>query len=70
MRLKLPVSNLKRIFSMSESGVFFSLIIMCTALTFLSPYFLTADNLFNIVRQISVIAMISSGHGSYQWNVH
>lgn len=46
---------------MSESGVFFSLIIMCTALTFLSPYFLTADNLFNIVRQISVIAIISSG---------
>lgn len=59
--LNLSVSNVKRIFSMSESSVFFSLIIMCTMLTITSPYFLTANNLLNIVRQISVIAIISSG---------
>ena len=61
MRLKLSVPNLKRIFSMGESGVFFSLIVMCTALTFLSPYFLSVNNLLNIVRQISVIGIISAG---------
>jgi len=59
--LDLSVLSIKRIFSMGESGVFFSLVIMCIALTFLSPYFLTVDNLLNIVRQISVIAIISSG---------
>lgn len=61
MRLKLSVSNVKRIFSMGESSVFFSFLIMCILLTILSPYFLTVNNLLNIIRQISVIGIIASG---------
>ena len=54
------MSNVKRIFSMVESSVFFALLIMRLVLTILSPYFLITNNLLNIIRQISVIAIISS----------
>src|ERR1043166_6573761 len=37
------------------------LLVTCIALTFLSPYFLTIDNLINIFRQSSVNALLALG---------
>lgn len=37
------------------------LILLSTALSFLSPHFLTAPNILNVLRQVSIIAIISVG---------
>ena len=42
-------------------GIVFILLGMLIAMTFLSPAFLTARNLLNIVRQISVMGLIAIG---------
>ncbi len=34
---------------------------MCTIISFLTPYFLTVGNIFNVLRQISVIAILAVG---------
>lgn len=42
-------------------GILLILIIMCVVSAFLSPVFMTPNNLINIVRQVSVIVMIAFG---------
>jgi ribose transport system permease protein len=42
-------------------GVFFALILLCIVLTILSPIFLTANNLINVLQQISINAIIAVG---------
>jgi inositol transport system permease protein len=51
--------NIKRI--ISKYGIFIILILLIIAMSFLSPVFLTSKNLFNVVRQVSVIGVISLG---------
>jgi inositol transport system permease protein len=42
-------------------GIYLVLVAMVFAMSFLSPVFLSQDNLLNIVRQVSVIGLISLG---------
>ncbi|MFN8497484.1 MAG: ABC transporter permease [Anaerolineae bacterium] len=44
-----------------EIGVLLALVILCVAMTFLSPYFLTPLNLFNVLRGMSTIGIMAIG---------
>ncbi|QUI25778.1 ABC transporter permease [Vallitalea pronyensis] len=46
---------------LSKYGIVLVLIVMFVLMSFMSPVFMTAKNLFNVVRQISVIGLISLG---------
>ncbi|MER1957114.1 MAG: ribose ABC transporter permease [Solibacillus sp.] len=46
---------------LSKLGPFIGLILLMVVLTFLNPSFLTVDNLFNILRQVSISALIAFG---------
>lgn len=52
---------IQRIFAFREAGILVIFILLCIALSLVSPYFLTVDNLTNVVRQFSMIAIISVG---------
>lgn len=54
-------NDLKRIFAKTEVSVLIALLILCTALTILSPYFLTTNNIFNVLRQFSLIGILAVG---------
>ncbi len=45
----------------SKYGIYFILVLLVIALSFMSDVFLTSRNLFNVVRQVSVIGVISLG---------
>ena len=42
-------------------GPTIGLIVMCIALTFISEYFFTADNLSNVLNQISDVGIMAAG---------
>ena len=44
-----------------EVGVFGALIVLVIAMSFLSPYFLTQNNLFNVLRNMSTITIMAIG---------
>ncbi|GMQ63991.1 ABC transporter permease [Vallitalea maricola] len=46
---------------LGKYGIVLVLVLMVIMMSFLSPVFLTSKNLFNVVRQISVIGLISLG---------
>jgi len=46
---------------LSKYGTIFILLAMIGALSIMSPYFLTYNNILNIIRQISVIAIVGLG---------
>ena len=46
---------------LSRSGPLGGLIILCVVMSFLSPFFLTFNNLFNVGTQIAVIAILAFG---------
>lgn len=46
---------------LGKYGIVLVLVLMIIMMSFLSPVFLTSKNLFNVVRQISVIGLISLG---------
>lgn len=46
---------------LKDIGLFLVLIIMCVVLSFLSPVFMTYDNIMNVLRQISITAIIAVG---------
>lgn len=52
---------LKRTVKSKEFSVFVALIVLCTVVSFLSPYFLRVQNIFNVLRQISVIGILAVG---------
>jgi ribose transport system permease protein len=54
-------SRLKRLFSFREAGILFVLIALCVILSIIAPRFLTLRNITNVVRQFSVIAIMSVG---------
>jgi ribose transport system permease protein len=45
----------------AEVAITGSLVVLCVALTFLSPYFLTAGNIKNLIDQSTVIGIIAAG---------
>jgi len=53
--------NLKAFFSRTEITVLIALLVLCVAMSFASPYFLTAKNIVNIFRQFSLIAILAVG---------
>ena len=46
---------------LGKYGIYLVLVVMVFAMSFLSPVFLSQDNLLNVVRQIAVIGIISLG---------
>jgi ribose transport system permease protein len=46
-----------------ELSVLMALLVMCVIMTFASPYFLTFKNIFNVLRQFSLIAILAIGMG-------
>ena len=55
--------NWKTIINKPEINVLIALIALCVFMTIASPYFLTAKNLINILRQFSLIAILAVGEG-------
>ena len=51
--------NLKQIWN--RLGMFLILALLCVVLSILSPNFLEASNLLNVLKQISIIAMLAAG---------
>jgi len=51
--------NVIQILNKFKTGI--GLLILVTVLSFMSPYFLTIPNLLNVVRQVSIIAIVSFG---------
>jgi ribose transport system permease protein len=51
----------KRIRSVEILGIIITLIVECIILSFLSPYFLTLKNIINVLRAISVNAIVTVG---------
>jgi ribose transport system permease protein len=47
--------------SVQVLGMLVALVFLCIVLSILSPVFLTFDNLMNIIRQISIVAIIAVG---------
>ncbi len=54
-------SGLRRIFQAREFGVFLALVILVVAMSILSPSFLTELNIFNVLRGMSTIGIMSIG---------
>jgi ribose transport system permease protein len=44
-----------------QSGVFWVLILLCIVASVISPYFLQYNNIINVVRQISIVGIVSIG---------
>lgn len=54
-------SPLMRIVKRKEFSVFVALVLLCTVVSILSPYFLSVQNIFNVLRQFSVIGILAVG---------
>ncbi len=54
-------SVIKKLLARREASVFIALVVLCIALSFLSPYFLRQRNIFSVLRQISAIAIMAVG---------
>ncbi|WP_322101763.1 ABC transporter permease [Paraburkholderia sp. J41] len=51
----------RRIELIQRFGIFTIFLLLCMTAAVSSPYFLTAENLFNVVRQVSVVGLASIG---------
>jgi len=51
----------KRLKNVEILGIIITLIVECIILSFLSPYFLTAKNIINVLRAISINAIVTVG---------
>ncbi len=50
-----------KIMTFRELWIFLTLVLMCVFLSFSSEYFFTVNNLLNVIRQVSIIAIIAIG---------
>ena len=55
------MSSLKNVIRVREAGVFGALCLIVVIMSILSPYFLRPDNIFNVLRGMSTIGIISIG---------
>jgi ribose transport system permease protein len=46
---------------LKQSGVFWALVVLCIIASIISPHFLKFDNLINVIRQISIVGIVSIG---------
>ncbi len=53
--------NIRRIISFREFGILGALVILCVGMLIASPYFLTTNNIFNVLRQFSIYAILAVG---------
>ena len=53
--------SIQNILKKKETSVFIALFLLCVVISFLSPYFLGMNNIFNVLRQFSVIAILAVG---------
>lgn len=53
--------QLKKIMQIKEIPIFLVLVIGCIVVGFLSPFFFATSNIFNVLRQISVYAILAVG---------
>ena len=51
----------QRVLATKEMGVFIALIVLIILMSVLSPYFFTTQNIFNVLRSISTIGIMSIG---------
>lgn len=54
-------SSIKELFERPEINVLTALIVLCIALSFASPFFMTPKNIVNVLRQFSLIAILAVG---------
>lgn len=52
---------IRRIFQSREMGVFIALVVLTIAMSFLSPYFWSSQNVFNVLRGMSTIGIMAIG---------
>jgi ribose transport system permease protein len=60
MKKKLTLNSFNRFFK-KQKGILIGFLALCVVLSIVSPYFLTAPNLSNVLRQISTNAIITFG---------
>ncbi len=58
---KAAVRSFKAVFEKPEVNVLIALLVLCIGLSFASPYFMTAKNIVNVLRQFSLIAILAVG---------
>ncbi len=51
----------QRLIGTKEMGVFLALVVLMIGMSFLTPYFFTSQNIFNVLRSISTIGIMSIG---------
>jgi ribose transport system permease protein len=51
----------RRLFRTRELGVLVALVILCVLMSFLSPYFMKTQNIFNVLRGMSTIGIMAIG---------
>lgn len=56
-----PALKLGKLLSKSTAIIFIALVILIAIFSYLSPYFLTFSNFMNIIRQMSMIAIVAFG---------
>jgi ribose transport system permease protein len=55
------IKNILKDFNFREHGVLIGFIVLCTTIGFLTPDFLSVRNILNLLRQCSIIGIISMG---------
>ena len=53
--------GLQRVLATKEMGVFLALVILTILMSLLSPYFFTSQNIFNVLRSIATVGIMSIG---------
>lgn len=53
--------RLKSVYKRKEFGIFMALVLLCVILSLATPHFMTAYNIFTVMRQFSIIAIMSIG---------
>ncbi len=56
-----PALKLGKLLGKSTAIIFIALVILIAIFSYLSPYFLTFSNFMNIIRQMSMIAIVAFG---------
>jgi ribose transport system permease protein len=59
--VKVFVSCIKRVSKQKEVPILIALLVLCAVIAIMSPFFLTWQNIFNVFRQFSVIAILAVG---------
>ncbi|WP_239619076.1 ABC transporter permease [Cohnella mopanensis] len=61
--MEATIKYVRGISKRKEVPIFIALLVLCIVISFLSPFFLTWQNIFNVFRQFSVIAILAVGQG-------